>query len=119
MVDIQNNHPNDLVAIALFSRPVFGNDPAGIGGSIVPQYSLTNNYASMITSLWVPPGSGGFPGDVKLFGDPNAVTIPSPTPTLTPTRPAASASCRPSISSAATAAPSWAYRAWTDRPPRR
>ena len=77
LVDIQNNHPNDLVAMLLFSRPVYGNDPAGIGRFNVPQYSLTNNYASMITSLWVPPGSGGFPGDVKLFGDPNAVTIPS------------------------------------------
>ena len=77
LTDIQNNHPNDLVAMLLFSRPVFGNDPAGIGKFNVPQYSLTNNYASMLTSLWVPPGSGSLGSDVKLFGDPNAVSIPA------------------------------------------
>ncbi len=77
LLDIQNNHPNDLVAMLLFSRPVFGNDPAGIGKFNVPQYSLTNNYSSMLTSLWVPPGSGSLSNDVKLFGDPNSVFIPS------------------------------------------
>ncbi len=61
----------------LFSRPVFGNDPPGIGKFNVPQYSLTNDYASMLTSLWVPPGSGSMTGDVKLFGDPNSVLIPA------------------------------------------
>ena len=43
----------------------------------MPQYSLTNDYSSMLTSLWVPPGSGSLGSDVKLFGDPNAVLIPS------------------------------------------
>ncbi len=77
LTDIQNNHPNDLVAMLLFSRPVFGNDPAGIGRFNVPQYNLTNDYASMLTSLWVPPGSGSLGSDVKLFGDTNAVLIPA------------------------------------------
>ena len=76
LTDIQNNHPNDLVAMLLFSRPVYNNDPAGIGQFNVPQYSLTNDYASMLTSLWVPPGSGSLGSDVKLFGDPNAGLIP-------------------------------------------
>ena len=75
--DIQNNHPNDLVAMLLFSRPVYGNDPVGIGKFNVPQYNLNNNYTSMITSLWVPPGSGSLGSDVKLFGDINAVLIPA------------------------------------------
>ena len=60
----------------LFSRPVYGNDPPGIGQFNVPQYSLTNDYASMLTSLWVPPGSGSLGSDVRLFGDPNAGLIP-------------------------------------------
>ena len=77
LTDIQNNHPNDLVAMLLFSRPVYGNDPAGIGRFNVPQYNLTNDYASMLTSLWVPPGSGSLSSDVKLFGDSNAALIPS------------------------------------------
>jgi Flp pilus assembly protein TadG len=77
LTDIQNNHPNDLIAMLLFSRPVYGNDPPGIGKFNVPQYSLTNDYASMLTSLWVPPGSGSLSSDVKIFGDSNAVLIPS------------------------------------------
>jgi hypothetical protein len=76
LTDIQNNHPNDLVAMLLFSRPVYGNDPPGVGKFNVPQYSLTNDYASMLTSLWVPPGSNGFSGDVKVFGDPNFGLVP-------------------------------------------
>ena len=66
LTDIQNNHPNDLVAMLLFSRPVFGNDPPGIGQFNVPQYSLTNDYSTMLTSLWVPPGSGSLGSDVNL-----------------------------------------------------
>ena len=31
----------------------------------------------MLTSLWVPPGSGSLGSDVKLFNDPNAALIPS------------------------------------------
>jgi hypothetical protein len=77
LADIKNNHPNDLVSMLLFSRPVYGNDPAGIGKFNVPQYSLNNDYTSMLTSLWVPPGSGSLASDVKLFGDSNAVLIPA------------------------------------------
>jgi hypothetical protein len=56
--DIQNNHPNDLVSMILFSRPVFNNDPPGCGAFSQAQYNLTNDYASMINSLWLPPNSG-------------------------------------------------------------
>jgi hypothetical protein len=56
--DIQNNHPNDLVSMILFSRPVFNNDPPGCGAFSQAQYNLTNDYAAMINSLWLPPNSG-------------------------------------------------------------
>jgi hypothetical protein len=56
--DIQANHPNDLVALALFSRPQYGNDAAGTGAFNLAQFSLNNNYQSMIDALWVPPNSG-------------------------------------------------------------
>ena len=58
LLDIQNNHPNDLVAMLLFSRPQYDNDAPGTGTFNNPQYSLTNNYTAMLTSLWVPPNSG-------------------------------------------------------------
>jgi hypothetical protein len=56
--DIQNNHPNDLVAMILFDRPQYSNDAAGTGAFNLAQYSLTTNYSGIINSLWVPPNSG-------------------------------------------------------------
>jgi hypothetical protein len=58
LIDIQNNHPNDMVSMILFSRPQYNNDAAGTGAFNLAQYSLTNDYQSIINSLWVPPNSG-------------------------------------------------------------
>ena len=56
--DIQNNHPNDLVAMILFNRPLYTGGASGTGAFNLAQYSLTNNMQPMINSLWVPPNSG-------------------------------------------------------------
>jgi Flp pilus assembly protein TadG len=73
LVDIQNNHPNDLVSMILFSRPVYANDPAGVGAFSQVQYSLSNNYTSMINSLWFPPSFAT--GDCNPW-DKNGVQTP-------------------------------------------
>src|SRR5205807_1511323 len=39
--DIQNNHPNDLVSMILFSRPQYSNDPPGTGAFNNVQYALS------------------------------------------------------------------------------
>ena len=52
--DIQNNHPNDKVALLPFHRPQFSNDPVNSGAFNTPQYNLNNNYTSMVNSLWLP-----------------------------------------------------------------
>ncbi len=57
LVDIQNNHPNDLVSMILFSRPQYSNDPAGTGSFNNVQYALSRDYQNMINSLWYPPNS--------------------------------------------------------------
>ena len=57
LVDIQNNHPNDLVSMILFSRPQYSNDPPGTGAFNNVQYALSRDYQSMINSLWYPPNS--------------------------------------------------------------
>jgi hypothetical protein len=57
LVDIQNNHPNDLVSMILFSRPQYSNDPPGTGAFNNVQYALCRDYQSMINSLWYPPNS--------------------------------------------------------------
>jgi len=58
LLDIQANHPNDLVSMSLYSRPQYNNDPSGVGSFNLSQYSLTANYQAIINSLWVPPNSG-------------------------------------------------------------
>jgi len=81
--DIQNNHPNDLVSMILFSRPLFNGGASGTGAFNVAQYSLTNDLQPMIRSLWIPPNSGSSdvrPWDAngaqtpRAFGDWNANT---------------------------------------------
>ncbi|MGO9600596.1 MAG: TadG family pilus assembly protein [Isosphaeraceae bacterium] len=56
--DIQSNHPNDLVSMILFNRPLYTGGAGGTGAFNLAQYSLTNNMQPMINSLWVPPNSG-------------------------------------------------------------
>jgi hypothetical protein len=57
LLDIQNNHPNDLVSMILYSRPQYSNDPPGTGAFNNVQYALGRDYSSMISSLWYPPNS--------------------------------------------------------------
>ena len=56
--DIQNNHPNDLLSLCIFSRPQYSGDPANVGRFTAPAVSLTNNYTNLINALWYPPNSG-------------------------------------------------------------
>jgi hypothetical protein len=55
LTDIQNNHPNDNVSLLQFSRPQFANDDAGTGAFNRPLFNLTNNYAAMLSQLWLSP----------------------------------------------------------------
>ncbi len=58
LTDIQNNHPNDMVAMLMFSRPNFSGEPTEVGQFTYPVSSLSRNYSAMINSLWYPPNSG-------------------------------------------------------------
>jgi hypothetical protein len=57
LVDIQNNHPNDLVSMLLFSRPQYTNDPPATGSFNNAQFALSRDYAGMVNALWYPPNS--------------------------------------------------------------
>jgi Flp pilus assembly protein TadG len=71
--DIQNNHPNDLVSLIMFSRPPFNGEPAGAGQFPYARNNLGGNYTSLINSLWFPPNSGS--ADVRPW-DANAQQTP-------------------------------------------
>jgi hypothetical protein len=73
LTDIQNNHPNDLVSMLLFSRPAYQGEPSEVGDFSTPQYCLGQNYTAMINSLWYPPNSTS--ADVRLW-DPNGQLTP-------------------------------------------
>ena len=55
--DIQNNHPNDLVSLCMFSRPPFSGEPAAAGQFPYACNNLGNNYTNIGNSLWFPPNS--------------------------------------------------------------
>ncbi|HEV8066552.1 MAG TPA: pilus assembly protein TadG-related protein [Planctomycetaceae bacterium] len=71
--DIQNNHPNDLVSLIMFSRPGFAGEPASAGQFSQPQVLLTADYNSLINALWYPPNSGT--NDVRPW-DANGLQTP-------------------------------------------
>src|SRR5262249_31479610 len=76
LTTIQNNHPNDQVAMLLFNRPQYDNDPPGTGTFNLPQYNLNKSYAAMINSLWLPPNSST--SDARLWDSAGQQTqIPS------------------------------------------
>ncbi len=71
--DIQNNHPNDQVALLYYSRPHYQGEPTDVGQFSEPQIVLGRNYAGMINALWYPPNSSG--SDVTPW-DPNGLLTP-------------------------------------------
>src|SRR5262249_22139443 len=61
LTDIANNHPNDMLALIMFSRPHFSNDPASaasVGAFQNAQVNLSHDYTAMMNALWYPPNSG-------------------------------------------------------------
>jgi hypothetical protein len=53
--DIQNNHPNDFVAMAFFSSPKYSQ--TGVGHHNRAVVPLGRSYQKLIDSLWFPPGT--------------------------------------------------------------
>ena len=58
ITDIQNNHPNDMVAMLYYARPSYAGEPSTVGTFDNPISSLGRNYTAIVNSLWYPPNSG-------------------------------------------------------------
>jgi Flp pilus assembly protein TadG len=71
--DIQNNHPNDQVAMLFYSRPAFSGENSDVGQFTKPQVVIGRDYAGMINALWFPPNSGS--ADVRPW-DANGLQAP-------------------------------------------
>ena len=75
LTDIQNNHPNDMVSMLMFSRPHYSGEPVETGQFTYPVNSLGRNYTAMINSLWFPPNSSSAdvtPWDANGLNTPHA-----------------------------------------------
>ncbi len=75
LTDIQNNHPNDMVSMLMFSRPHYSGEPTAAGQFTYPVNSLSRNYTGMINSLWFPPNSSSAdvtPWDANGLNTPHA-----------------------------------------------
>jgi hypothetical protein len=74
--DIQNNHPNDFVALAFFSSPKYS--ASGVGHHNRAKVPLGRSYQQLKDSLWFPPGTvtGGqteiTPYDQNIMDGPRA-----------------------------------------------
>lgn len=73
LTDIQNNHPNDMVSMLMFSRPHYSGEPTEAGQFTLPQFSLSRDYTGMIKALWYPPNSSS--ADVRPW-DANGMQTP-------------------------------------------
>ncbi|HEY5316145.1 MAG TPA: pilus assembly protein TadG-related protein, partial [Pirellulales bacterium] len=73
VMDIQNNHPNDMVSLIYYGRPTYAGDPTGVGVFDNPQVTLGRSYSSMINALWYPANSSS--SDVRPW-DSNGLNSP-------------------------------------------
>ena len=73
LLDIEKNHPNDLVSLIMFNRPRLSGDPTGVGSFSQAQISLSRDYQGMIDALYFPPNSSS--SDVRPW-DSNGVQTP-------------------------------------------
>jgi len=55
--DIQNNHPNDLVSMVMFSRPPFNGEATAAGQFPYARNNLANDFTDMINTIWFPPNT--------------------------------------------------------------
>jgi hypothetical protein len=74
--DMQNNHPNDLATLVLFSVPNSPTTPVVNGGPVSGNYNvvpvpLGNNYNTLKDALWFPPEVIQSKSEIRIW-DPSA-----------------------------------------------
>jgi Flp pilus assembly protein TadG len=75
LTDIQNNHPNDLVSLAMFSVPrTSASDNYSRFNRV--RVGLSRNYANMQDALWYPPATIGNPSATVTPYDSRNIEVP-------------------------------------------
>jgi hypothetical protein len=72
---VQNNHPNDLVSLIMFSTPQ--ESPGDVWSRFNRvRVGMSRNYANIQDALWYPPATVGNPGATVSPYDANNVEVP-------------------------------------------
>jgi Flp pilus assembly protein TadG len=75
LTDINNNHPNDLVSVIMFSTPRESSSDAD-GRFNRARVGLSRDYTSMQESLWYPPATVGNSSSTVRPYDSNNIEVP-------------------------------------------
>lgn len=76
LADINNNHPNDLVSMIMFSVPMTSANDDDAGRFNRVRVPLSRNYANMQESLWYPPSTIGNSSATVRPYDSNNLEVP-------------------------------------------
>ena len=73
---MQNNHPNDMVSLIMFSTPLTSSSDTGADRFNRVRVGLSQNYTTLTDSLWYPPATVGNPSATVSPYDANNLEVP-------------------------------------------
>jgi Flp pilus assembly protein TadG len=74
--DMQNNHPNDMISLVMFSTPLSGASDTGADRFNRPVVGLSQSYSTLSDSLWYPQATVGNSSATVSPYDSNNLTVP-------------------------------------------
>jgi hypothetical protein len=73
---MQNNHPNDMTSLIMFSTPLSGSSDTGANRFNRPVVGLSQSYSTLSDSLWYPQATVGSSSASVSPYDANNLTVP-------------------------------------------
>jgi hypothetical protein len=74
--DMQNNHPNDMVSLIMFSTPLTSSSDTGADRFNRVRVGLSQSYSTLTDSLWYPPATVGNSSATVSPYDSNNLEVP-------------------------------------------
>ena len=74
--DMQNNHPNDMISMIMFSTPLTSSGDTGADRFNRVRVGLSQNYTTLTDSLWYPPATVGNPSATVTPYDSDNLEVP-------------------------------------------
>ena len=74
--DMQNNHPNDMISMIMFSTPLTSSSDTGADRFNRARVGLSQSYSTLTDSLWYPPATVGNSSATVTPYDSNNLEVP-------------------------------------------